>query len=124
MGNEKQKWEVRLQATKTGIGNYKLLRSKSMTKKQITKWLVYIKKDGKVTNRRAMTNYGRMMPWLQANLFPDCTIFIRANYGKHQDNFGDMVTFENEGEYGTYEQALQAAQAFQEVAREWEASND
>lgn len=95
-----------------------------MTKKQVTKWVVYIKKNGKTIHRRAMTNYGRMMPWLQANLFPECTIYIRANYGKHQDNFGDMVTFQNEGEYSTYEQALQAAQAFQEVAREWEVSND
>lgn len=97
---------------------------KSMTKKQVTKWVVYIKKDGKTIHRRAMTNYGRMMPWLQANFSPECTIYIRASYGKHLDNFGDVVTFENEGEYNTYEMALQAAQAFQEVAREWEVSND
>lgn len=90
-----------------------------MTNKQVTKWYVTINKDGKTIHRRAMTNYSRIMLFVQANYTTDCTIYVKADYGKHKDNFGDIVTFDNEGEYPTYKEALSAARAFQEVAIEW-----
>lgn len=91
--------------------------------KQITKWYVTINKNGKTIHRRAMTDYGRIMPFVQAKVSTDCTYFIRASYGKHLDNYGDTVSFTNEGEYPNYKQLRIAARAFQEIAREWEKEN-
>ena len=99
-----------------------------MTKKQTTKWRLKIKKNGETVRDSLTANYGRFVQYLRLGFDlqskfkgQPITYFIKANYGKHLDCFGDITEFSNEGEYPSYELAKQASIAFKEVADEWEA---
>lgn len=92
-----------------------------MTKKQVTRWLIKYVKDGQLIDSRQTAKYTTIRKNLQAQMIqPGVSVELRADYGKHKDNFGDMVTFENEGIYTNYKDTLIAMEAFQEVALEWE----
>lgn len=94
--------------------------------KQATQWRVIIKNNNETVRDSRTANYNRFIQYLclGKNLETQfkghsISFYIKANYGKHLDNYGDMTTFENEGEYSSYKKALLAARAFQEVSLEW-----
>ena len=47
--------------------------------------------------------------------------WLRVTYGRAKDNFGKMETFDNEGEWETRKELLQALRAFTEadLLKEW-----
>ncbi len=87
----------------------------------MARWLIKYVKNGETIHSRQSANYGTIRRNLQAQMIqPGVSVVIRANYGKHKDNYGDIVTFDNEGIYTNYKDSLNALEAFNEVALEWE----
>lgn len=100
-----------------------------MTKKlQGTNWTIKVRKNGKTVIDTSTHSYRRFISILSLGTFPETIveanepieIYIRANYGKHIDSNGDLVTFDNEGVYNSYKEATIASRAFAEISREWE----
>ena len=52
----------------------------------------------------------RFISRIQSKSFDVC--LIKASYGKHINNFGELVEFTNEGEYKNKKDALNAFEAF------------
>lgn len=97
-------------------------------KKQITIWTLKVRKDGETVHSTYTRNYKRFSQLLSLDLKPRINsseagtyeFYIKADYGKQEDIFGDVISFINEGTYTDYEHARDAAISFGEVAREWE----
>lgn len=85
----------------------------------MTKWLLQITKDNETILTRQLGNYARIIKYLQAGKKPGMTIRVVANYGSHRDGHGKIISYKNEGIYKTYQTAMQAMIAFQEVSKEW-----
>ena len=59
---------------------------------------------------RRFTNQLRTVGWRNGPLM----VYLRITYGRHEDNFGKFVQFDNKGEYTTKKDLWAAFKAFTE----------
>lgn len=64
-------------------------------------------------SRRRFLKYLRTIKWQEGHI----SAYLRINYGKYEDNFGQVVPFYNDGEYKNENDLWKAFTAFTEGAR-------
>lgn len=64
---------------------------------------------------RRFTNHLRTINWQNRPL----KVYLRVSYGEHEDCFGKVGNFYNDGWYGNEKDLWQAFNAFKDEGKEW-----